>query len=154
MNKKVIAGVALVVVIAIVGFVLFGGNKDKKSNTNTNGTTTNTGEQNNTNTPAAALTSDSMTPSFTIVANDDSADHEAIKVKKDAKVTLTFTVEKSGVYHGGLQFKSDDPQIDSGPIAPGDSKSVTFTADKGFSFTPYWYASGVKKNYIIDVTVQ
>lgn len=154
MNKKVIAGVVLIIVIATVAFVMFGGKKDNKTNnTNTSNTNSTNGQSNN-NTAATDLKSDSMTPSFTITANDDSADHEAITVKKDAKVTLTFTVEKSGVYHGGLQFKSDDPQIDSGPIAPGDSKAVTFTADKSFSFTPYWYASGVKKNYMIDVTVQ
>jgi hypothetical protein len=155
MNKKVIAGIVLLVVIATVAFVMFGGKKDSKSNS-TNTSTTNTTSTQSNNTPAAAtdLTSDSMTPSFTITANDDSADHETVTVKKGAKVNLTFAVEKSGVYHGGLQFKSDDPQIDSGPIAPGDSKTVTFTADKSFSFTPYWYASGVKKNYMINVTVQ
>jgi hypothetical protein len=94
-----------------------------------------------------------MNPSFTIHANDDSADHETISVMKGAKVSLTFSVDESGVYHGGLEFKSTDPQIDSGAIAPGESKAVTFTADKPFSFQPYWYASQVKKDYLVNVKV-
>lgn len=91
---------------------------------------------------------------FTIHAEDNEADKEVITVSKGSKVNLTFAVDDSGVYHGGLQFKSTDPAIDSGPIDPGKAKTVSFTADHSFSFTPYWYASQVKKDYQIQVQVQ
>ncbi|HKR82412.1 MAG TPA: hypothetical protein VJR27_05460 [Candidatus Saccharimonadales bacterium] len=151
MNKKVLAGVVVVLLVAAVAFVMFKGSKnnDKSATTNTGGSSNSAASTN----ASGSLTSDSMTPSFTLTANDSSADHEAITVKKGAQVSLTFVVEKSGVYHGGLQFKSTDPALDSGPIAPGDSKTITFSADKTFSFTPYWYASGVKKDYVITVNV-
>jgi archaellum component FlaF (FlaF/FlaG flagellin family) len=103
---------------------------------------------------SSTLTSDSMNPKLTITATDDNADHTTLAVKRGANVTLTFTVSQEGVYHGGLQFKSTDPAIDSGPIAPGKSKTITFTADKSFTFQPYWYASGVKKDYLITIKVQ
>jgi len=88
-----------------------------------------------------------------INANDSSADHEAVSVKKGANVSIMFMVETSGTYHGGLEFISTDPAIDSGPIATGESKAVTFTATKSFTFQPYWYASQVKKDYLITVNV-
>lgn len=146
MNKKIL-GIIVIIVVLVGGAGIYLAKHTKKD---TNNTPSNSG-----NTPSTGtLSSDSMTPSFTITATDDSADHEAISVKKGAKVNLTFKVSTSGVYHGGLQFKSTDPAIDSGPIAPGNSKTVTFTADKSFSFQPYWYASQVKKDYLITVTVQ
>lgn len=147
MNKKVIA-ILVVVIIVAGGAALLLGNK---KNTNTN---TNSSSNQAMNASMNGLTSDSMTPSFTISANDNNADHEMITVKKGAKVSLTFAVQTNNVYHGGLQFKSTDPVLDSGPIAPGSSKTVTFTADKSFSFQPYWYASGVKKDYQIMVSVE
>lgn len=99
------------------------------------------------------LSSTSMEAEFTINANDSGADHESITVKKNATVSITFAVDASGVYHGGLEFKSVDPGLDSGPIAPGTSKTISFSATKSFSFQPYWYASGVKKDYLIQINV-
>jgi uncharacterized protein YxeA len=143
MKKGIIIAIAAVVIVGTGAYLLM---HKKDSNNPT--------PSNNANDSSKALSDMSMSPSFTITAKDDSADHEMIAVEKDAKVKLTFNVSSEGVYHGGLQFKSTDPQIDSGPIAPGKSKTVTFTATKSFSFQPYWYASGVKKNYLITVEVQ
>jgi len=44
-------------------------------------------------------------------------------------------------------------QPSSGGIAPGNSKAVTFIADHSFTFQPYWFQSGVKKDYLVTVTV-
>ena len=148
MNKKIIIAIVIVVIVAAAAVLIFG----RKKNTS-NTSTTSSSSASNTSSSGGALSSTSMTPNFMINANDDGADHETVTVKKGATVTIMFMVDTSGVYHGGLQLKSTDPQIDSGPIAPGSSKSVTFTADHSFTFQPYWYASGVKKNYLITVTV-
>jgi hypothetical protein len=75
-----------------------------------------------------------------------------LNVKKGDKITVTFKVDTNNVYHGGLEFKSD--VVSSKPIKPGDSDTVTFTADKSFDFTPYWYQSQIKKDYLISVKVQ
>lgn len=151
MNKKIVIGVCVVVVLAVGGVLVLAGRQPRATTGNTN--TSGSANDSSANT-SGTLSSTSMAPSFTIHANDDSADHEAISVKKGAQVSLTFSVDSAGVYHGGLQFKSDSPAIDSGAIAPGDSKTVTFTAGSSFSFQPYWYASGVKKNYLITVNVE
>ncbi len=143
MNKKVIAGI--VVAIVIVGAVVIVGRNPKSSPSSSSSTSSSNS--------SGTLSSASMTPSFTINANDSSADHETISVMKGANVSLTFAVDTNGVYHGGLEFKSTDPQIDSGGIAPGSSKTVTFTADHSFTFQPYWFQSGVKKDYLVTVTV-
>lgn len=149
MNKKAIITVVLVIVVVGGGVVLATHKSDDKTSTSNSQSTSSTSSSNAT----GALTSTSMSPAFTIKANDDGADHENISVMKGAKVSLTFTVDQQGVYHGGLEFKSIDPSIDSGAIAPGDSKTITFTADKSFSFQPYWYASQVKKDYLINIKV-
>lgn len=146
MKKMVVVGAAVVVVAA--GLVAYGVTHKAKSSTSTpsNNSSHSSG--------SGTLSSTSMTPSFMINANDSGADHETVSVKKGASVSIMFMVETSGTYHGGLQFVSTDPAIDSGPIAPGASKTVTFTANKSFSFQPYWYASQIKKDYLITVTVQ
>lgn len=92
--------------------------------------------------------------SFSVHANDNGADRETISVSKGQAVQLTFNVDQGGVYHGGLQFVSTDPSLDTGPIDPGEAKTVSFTANKSFSFTPYWYANHVQKDYQIQVSVQ
>ena len=146
MNKKVIAGIIIVIVVVAAVLIFAHGSKSPSYSTNT--------PSNSSNNSSAALSSTSMNPSFTINANDDSADHETVSVMKGANVSLTFAVDTNGVYHGGLEFKSTDPEIDSGGITPGSSKTVTFTADHSFSFQPYWFQSGVKKNYLITVNVK
>ncbi|SRR6266568_2609722 len=144
MNKKIIAIVVVVAIVAVVAAVIIG--RNPKSPSSSSSSSTSGGS-------SGTLSSTNMTPSFTINANDSSADHETISVTKGANVSLTFMVDTNGVYHGGLEFKSTSPQIDSGGIAPGSSKTVTFTADHSFTFQPYWYQSGVKKDYLITIAV-
>lgn len=149
MNKGIIIGAIVVVVLGVGGFLVFhkGSNRYNSSNTNTNS--------------SSNLSSNSASPAtvgqgggITIQANDTSATPETITATKGQKVTITFDVTTNGTYHGGLEFKSTDPAIDSGNIAEGTSKSVTFTATKSFKFTPYWYASSVQKDYFVTVTVK
>jgi archaellum component FlaF (FlaF/FlaG flagellin family) len=139
MKKGIIIAVSAIVIIGVAAYIAMYSHKATPQN----------------NAPTShALTSDSMNPEVTVTATDDNADHTTISIKKGASVKLTFKVSQDGVYHGGLQFKSTDPAIDSGPIAPGKTKTITFTANKSFSFQPYWYASGVKKDYLITINVQ
>jgi len=110
-----------------------------------------------TTTPTAPAPKATTTPSplnATVNANDDSASPETISASNGQTVNITFNVEEQGTYHGGLEFKSTDPAIDSGPIAMGSSKVVSFTANKSFKFTPFWYASSVQKDYFVTVNVQ
>lgn len=141
MNKKLIIGI--VVAIAVAGGVVLAMNSSNKDETSSTASTAN---QN---------TASSTTPTgtdFTINANDTSADIESVSVKKGDTIKVTFKVDQSGVYHGGLQFKSD--VVSSEGIAPGQSGTVTFVADKSFNFTPYWFQGQVKKDYLISVKVQ
>ncbi|HEY8998708.1 MAG TPA: hypothetical protein VIM53_00100 [Candidatus Saccharimonadales bacterium] len=145
--KKIVV-VAIVVVVVAGGLLAFGMHHKAKNNSSSNSSSSSSSSSN-----SSTLSSTSMTPSFMINANDSGADHESVTVKKGANVSIMFMVETSGTYHGGLEFISTDPAIDSGPIATGGSKTVTFTATKSFSFQPYWYASQVKKDYLITVNV-
>lgn len=81
---------------------------------------------------------------FTIEADDygfyPSGD---VSVAKNSNVEITFKVRNTNVYYGGLQIKSE--KFDTGSIAPGGEKTVSFVADKTFTFTSYWPLSGVKK---------
>jgi|GEM_PF-1643534 len=120
-------------------------------------TQTSTSAVTNTATTATPAPKANTTPSplnVTVNANDDSASPETISATNGQTVNITFAVQEQGTYHGGLQFKSSDPAIDSGPIAMGSSKVVTFTASKSFKFTPFWYSSNVQKPYFITVNVQ
>lgn len=149
-NSKIILGV--VVVIIIVSAVALAMHHSKMTaSTSSSQPATTTPPASSTTTPSSSSTS---TTNISITANDSSASQTDITVNKGAKVNLTFKVDSDGVYHGGLEFKSTDPAIDSGGIKPGDSKTISFVADKSFSFTPYWYESGVKKDYMINVNVQ
>jgi|GEM_PF-1631445 len=90
--------------------------------------------------------------SFTIHASDESADLTNISVPSGTKVTITFFVNQTGTYYGGLDFRSS--VLNTGTIATGQSKSISFTATSSFSFTPYWPASNVAKPYKININVQ
>jgi hypothetical protein len=87
-----------------------------------------------------------------ILANDLTANPKNITVEKGAKVTLIFQVDTQNVYYGGLDFRSS--VVDTGTINSGESKTVSFTALASFDFTPYWPASGVKKDYKINILVE
>lgn len=96
----------------------------------------------------ASLPSPSPSPSPTVISVTVEADDrglypETITVPKGATVRLTFKVRSSGVYYGGLDFKSN--KFITPAIPPGGSNSVTFTADETFTYSSYWPRSGVKK---------
>ena len=151
------------IVLAVVVIVLIGGGvvlamrhtSDKTASKASSSSSKGQSSTSSSNTSVStSTTNSSSTTSISISANDTSASQTAISVSKGTHVNLTFKVDSDGVYHGGLEFKSTDPSIDTGGIKPGDSKMVSFVADKSFDFTPYWYQSGVKKDYLISITVQ
>lgn len=82
---------------------------------------------------------------FTIEADDSSATPASISVGRGTKVNLTFQVKTTGVYFGGLDFRSS--AVNTGTILPGESKTITFTANESFALTPYWPASNTAKGY-------
>ncbi len=95
-----------------------------------------------------------MSPSVshTIVISNSGVSTEKISVSSGDKVTLTFKLESGSMDTGGLEFKSS--VINTGTIKPGEMKSVTFTAVKSFTITPYWPNSNVRKPYSIYVEVK
>lgn len=101
---------------------------------------------------AAAQPSAPQAQSFVIHANDGGADLKNVTVPKGTPVTITFNVSSTGTYYGGLDFRSS--VVNTGTIAPGSSKAITFTAQSSFSFTPYWPASNIAKPYQIVVTIE
>jgi len=152
-TNQVVLGIVAVVIIGS-GVVLATRHTSPTSSTKSS-TTPGKSQSSTSNTSVSTSTTNSSnTADISITTNDNSASQTAITVSKGTHVNLTFKVDSDGVYHGGLQFKSTDPTIDTGGIKPGASKTVSFVADKSFDFTPYWYQSGVKKNYLISVTVQ
>ena len=154
--KKIILGLVALIIIA-GGVVALTHKSSPKSVSNTSQTASSApAAKASTNQPAPTTpaASSSSPMNVTISANDDSASPETITPSNGQMVNLTFAVSSSGTYHGGLEFNSTDPVIDSGPIATGSSKVVSFTASKSFKFTPYWYASNVQKGYFVTVNVK
>jgi len=88
---------------------------------------------------------------FTVNGNDTTADVMTITVKKGTPVSITFGADATGTYHGGLDFRSS--VLNTGTIAPGATKTVSFTADQSFVFQPYWPATNIAKPYHISVVV-
>jgi hypothetical protein len=102
--------------------------------------------------PSPTPTPPSPSPvSVTVSANDSTATPLSISVTKGATVSLTFKVQATGTYHGGLEFVGGG--VDTGAISPGSSKTISFKASNSFSFTPYWPANSVKKDYLISVNI-
>jgi plastocyanin len=155
MNKAIIAVVA-VVVIAGGAFLLMKQSGNKDANSSSSQTSSSSSAQKSDVTAKTAPPADTSVASapVDIIANDTSASPDAITVKKGDTITINFKVSSAGTYHGGLEFKSTDPAVDSGPIAQGSTGKVTFTATKSFKFTPYWYQSSVQKDYFVTVNVQ
>lgn len=89
---------------------------------------------------------------FTVSADDNTAVPTSISVIKGQKVNVTFKVGSQNVYHAGLEFKSS--VVNTGTISSGQSKTISFTADQSFDFTPFWPASNTKKPYVIHVVVK
>jgi len=151
-------GIIVVIVLAILGiggYELANHSSTPKASpkpATTQGTKTPAAASDTTNTPASNSSSTAQTAtSFTVNANDETADQKSLSVKKGDQITVTFKVDTNEVYHGGLEFRSD--VVSSKPIKPGGSDTVTFTADKSFDFTPYWYQSNIQKSYLIHVNV-
>ncbi len=106
---------------------------------------------------ASPVTTTTLTPpsavqTFSITADDSGASLQEITVPKGTIVEITFSIATSNVYYGGLDFRSS--VVNSGTILTGQSKTISFTANQSFLFTPYWPASNVAKNYLIKVTAQ
>jgi cytoskeletal protein RodZ len=153
-NQIILGGVVIVIIGSGIGLAMRHNNPmtpSKSSNTSSKGQSSTSSSNTSVST---STTNSSSTTNISITTNDSSASQTAITVSKGTHVNLTFKVDSDGVYHGGLQFKSTDPSIDTGGIKPGASKTVSFVADKPFDFTPYWFESGVKKDYLISITVQ
>jgi uncharacterized protein YxeA len=162
MAKSIIIGLVALVVIVGGGVLIFhkspkttstastSTSKPAPATTSPKSTTSTTSTSSPSATPSASASS-SM--NVTITANDGSASPDTITASKGQTVNIKFAVSSNGTYHGGLDFKSTDPAIDSGSIAEGASKTVSFTATKSFKFTPYWYESDVQKDYFVTVNV-
>ncbi|MEM4282128.1 MAG: cupredoxin domain-containing protein [Candidatus Woesearchaeota archaeon] len=82
---------------------------------------------------------------FVIEADDSGfTPSSQLFVNKNTRVKITFKVRSSGVYYGGLEFKSPAWGT-TGTIKPGESKSVEFTATQTIQFTAFWPASSIEK---------
>lgn len=80
---------------------------------------------------------------FTMEGDDYGLYPGSITVNKGDDVRLTLIARSRNIYNAGLDFKG-------GPwgtitLAPGESKTVEFVADRTFSFDTYWPSSGVHK---------
>ncbi|HYE22613.1 MAG TPA: hypothetical protein VD998_03420 [Verrucomicrobiae bacterium] len=92
------------------------------------------------------------TQSVIVFVDDYTASPSAINVTKGNKINLIVNVKEDNVYYGGVELRSSVGN--TGPIAPGGTKTVTFIAEQTVVFTPYWPASGVKKDYTLTINVQ
>lgn len=152
--KIAIIGLVTLIIVAGGGLLLFGAKSPSKPTATKSTNTTNTQSTSNTTNQSTTTSTSGTTDTVTITANDDSASPETITAKKGDTVKVTFVVSSQGTYHGGLEFKSTDPPVDSGSIAEGNTKTISFTATKSFKFTPYWYESSIQKDYFVSVNVQ
>jgi Flp pilus assembly protein TadG len=151
--RNIIIGVVIIIALGGGAYALSQRNdSDKAKSTESNSSNEVTQPAQNT---AAQPATDSGNPlNITISANDNTAAPDTINATRGQTVNLTFKITNEGTYYGGMQFKSADPVIDSGVIPGGQSKTLTFTADKSFKFIPYWPQSDIKKDYVIMVNVQ
>ncbi len=171
MNKTIIA-VVVVAVIALGGYFLFMGtsqpaasapqtsNQQAASQSTPSAppavpqpiqTTSQAPSQQQPSSQAPA-TQTPKTVSFTVSGSDSTGSPTAITVNKGDTVQITFQVQATGTYHGGLDFRSS--VVSTGPIAPGSSKIVSFTANNSFVFQPYWPSTNIQKPYNISITVK
>lgn len=93
-------------------------------------------------TPSESMRGKTGKNKFSVEGDDSGLYPSSLDVEK-GEVEITFTALSKNVYYGGLDFKSD--YFDTGKVAPGESKTVSFTATKSFSYKSYWPASGVVK---------
>lgn len=158
-------GAILVLLIMATGGLIFGLSKNSSPKSHSGSSTATTGSanpqssiKNATPTPAPNPTPTPTAPTpnptpvyATISTNDETASPQSISVAKGAIVHLTFSVLTQGTYYGGLSFESS--VVNTGDINPGASKTVTFTANETFKFTPYWPSSHIQKGYYVTVNV-
>ncbi len=153
--KSTYIWIAIVVVI-ILGAGLWWFTSAKSAQTTTTQTPAVTTSDNSTTTTAIPTTAASApaatSQSFKVNGNDATTDLKTITVAKGTNVSITFGADAGTTYHGGLDFRSS--VISTGTITPGSTKTITFVADKSFSFTPYWPATNIAKPYTINVIVQ
>ncbi len=93
-----------------------------------------------------------QTDQVIIMADDATATISSIPTTLGENVAITFNIEASGTSPSGLDFRS--PVVSTGPIKPGDSKTVNFTAENSFTFSPFKPATDVRRAYNITVIVQ
>ncbi|MBS3168869.1 hypothetical protein J4210_00130 [Candidatus Woesearchaeota archaeon] len=74
---------------------------------------------------------------FTIEGDDAGLYPKEITVKLGDLIKITFAARSKGVYYGGLDFWGE-PWGNTGTVKPGQSTTVTFTAEKSFEITSYW----------------
>jgi hypothetical protein len=103
-------------------------------------------------TPVPPPVKPQVSKNFIIEIDDYTAKPDSITVDQGAKVTLVVRAKTTNVYYGGIELRS--PVVSTGTIPAGSSATVSFTADQTFTFTPYWPASGVKKDYTFTVNVK
>lgn len=159
--KKAIAAI-IVVVIVIAAWLFFGRNNGSVAPSPTvspevSQSTAPLGTVPPSVTPSSSATSSPTVTaqpkqSFSVSGNDAAGSPTNIIVAKGTLVSITFTADAQGTYHGGLDFRSS--VISTGPIAPGSSRTISFTAENSFSFTPYWPATNIAKPYTINVVVK
>lgn len=156
---------AVVIVLIVLGLIVHSVSSSKNAGQNAASTTaslqtsstTASSTGSNAAAPApSASASESATASpapqhFTVNGNDATADLKTITVAAGTPVTITFGADAGTTYHGGLDFRSS--VVNTGTIAPGSTKTVSFTATHSFSFTPYWPATNIAKPYTIDIVV-
>ena len=97
--------------------------------------------------PAVAPKPTPSTEEYTIEADDagfyssEGSKITELAVKKDTPTKLTIQVRSNGVYFGGLSFRSDKYDLNSGGVKPGAEKTMDFTAAANFKLSSYWYLS-------------
>jgi plastocyanin len=123
MNKPAKISIALAVIIIIVGTLWFVAANQPKPATGT--PTQQTVSQAHATTPAAAtITYDGVTfaPQLTTVKSGD-----VVKVTNQSQSDLDFDSDPHPIH-------TDDPDLNAGPIAPGQSKTFTVTKKGQFGF--------------------
>lgn len=157
---------ALVIVLVVIGLIVRAMNSHPAAQTETSSSTdsvqimsTTTSTTTTVTTPAASGNTSGNTSAkapapkhFNVNGNDATADLKVITVAAGTPVTITFGADAGTTYHGGLDYRSS--VLNTGTIAPGSTKTVSFTATHSFSFTPYWPATNIAKPYTISIVVQ
>jgi len=158
---KIAYGIGAIVIVLIIAAVIWHGKGATSMPTTASSTaavapsdTTTVTTSATTTTTSAHAQSSATKPAaqhFAVNGNDETADLKTISVAAGTPVSITFGADAGTTYHGGLDFRSS--VVNTGTIVPGSTKTITFTAVKSFSFTPYWPSTNIAKPYTIDVVV-